>query len=154
MGSLLDYITQGYRVLDLAQNLDFKMDLWFCNSYFLSRQAERLFGIDVSSKTYPVQAGIYGIDQYIDWSTFYVWWASDLTFLGVGFLMFFIGMYFKIILNTYVTNDKDISANILFYYFVILLFYLSANNQVFQSAENLIGFLYLFIPFILRKYKR
>src|SRR5690606_37476022 len=120
---LTEYLTQGYRVFDLALILEFKWTYGFGNSYFLSRQFDRVFSLGVSDSTYPAQASIYGVDKYIDWSTFYVWWASDLTFFGVGILMFFIGVYFKIIRNTYLSDENDLAANILFYYFIILLFY-------------------------------
>ena len=152
--AITSYLTQGYRAFDLSQDEDFDFTWGVGNSTFFSRQIDRIFDLDISDKTYPAKLEEYGWDRYNYWSTFYVWWASDLGFFGVGFLMFFLGFMFRCIENTKDMMVDDTASKILYYYFVIMFFYLSANNQIFQSGEGSIGFLSLIIPFFFfRRFK-
>src|SRR5690606_17886125 len=83
---------------------------------------------------------------YNYWSTFYLWWASDIHFLGVIALMFFLGYSFRLVENTLMHQEEDVCACICYAYYVLMLFYLSANNQIFQAGEGFVGFFLVFIP--------
>lgn len=145
--AMTSYLTQGYRAFDLSLDEEFDFTWGVGNSTFFSRQIDRFFDTNISDKTYPAKLEDQGWDRYNYWSTFYVWWASDLGFFGVGFLMFFLGYIFRCIENTKDTIVNDTASKILYYYLVVLCFYLSANNQIFQSGEGSVGFLSLVIPF-------
>lgn len=138
--SLTGYLSQGYRAFDLALDKQFEFTWGVGHSTFLTRQVDRLLGTNIADNAYPAKIEEDGWDRYINWSTFYVWWASDLSFYGVAFLMLMLGMLFRCVENT-LSVQGDLSAMILYSYILILLFYLSANNQVFQSGEMAIGFL-------------
>lgn len=148
--AMTGYLTQGYRAFDLALDKPYDFTWGVGNSTFFSRQADRIFDENISEKTYPAKIEEDGWDRYVYWSSFYVWWASDLTFIGVGFLMFLMGFLFRAIENTK-NKYNDASSSVLYYYFVIMLFYLSANNQIFQSGQNAMGFLFLLIPLLFRR---
>lgn len=153
--ALTTYLIQGYRALDLGLNIEIDWTYGLGNSTFFSRQIDKIFYTNISNQTLPAKIEYFGWDRYNYWSSFYGWWVSDIGYFGVIFLMLFIGFYFRVIKNTLNSNENDIAALILYYYFIIMLFYLSANNQIFQSGEGSIGFLLLFIPFILfRKFKK
>lgn len=152
--AMTSYLTQGYRAFDLSLDEEFDFTWGVGNSTFFSRQIDRVFDLNISDKTYPAKLEENGWDRYNYWSTFYVWWASDLGFFGIGFLMFFLGVMFRCVENTKDMMVDDTASKILYYYFVIMFFYLSANNQIFQSGEGSIGFLSLIIPFFFfRRFK-
>lgn len=153
--ALTTYLIQGYRALDLGLNIEINWTYGLGNSTFFSRQVDKIFYTNISEQTLPAKIEYFGWDRYNYWSSFYGWWVSDIGYLGVIFLMIFIGFYFRVVKNTFNNNENDVAALILYYYFIIMLFYLSANNQIFQSGEGAIGFLSLFLPFIFfRKFKK
>lgn len=148
--SLTNYLSQGYHAFDLALKEPFDFTYGVGNSTFLSRQVDRVFDTDLEDRSYPARIEHAGWNRYVYWSTFYVWWASDLGFSGVTVLMFLIGGFFRLLHNTLQKYD-DPALVILYSYFIILLFYLSANNQIFQSGPLLIGFFAIFIPFVIQR---
>ena len=148
--SLSSYLTQGYRALDLSLKEPFIFTWGVGNSSFLSRQADRLIDADLTNSSYPARIEKYGWDRYNQWSSFYSWWASDLTHIGVGFLMFGIGFYYSAIGNT-LREKIDAASIILISYIIIALTYLSANNQIMQSGESLVGFFALFLPYVIKR---
>lgn len=152
--ALTSYLTQGYRAFDLALELPFKTTFGVGHSSFLSRQVDRIFDTRISDNTYPARIERFGWDRYVFWSSFYLWWASDIHYIGVIVLMFVIGFVFRMVENS-IKNEKSYRLIILYSYFLVMLFYLSANNQIFQSGESYIGFMFFFILFLrMKKYIR
>lgn len=142
------YLTQGYYAFDMSFSLPFQSTYGAGNSTFISRQIDRFSDTNISDNTYPARLEEKNWDRYTYWSTFYLWWASDIHYIGVFFLMFLIGFLFRLMQNTMLHQKDDVSACICYSYLVLLLFYLSANNFVFQSGGSYIGFLMVFIPLI------
>jgi len=118
------YLTQGYRAIDLSLHEPFLFTWGVGNSSFLSRQVDRLFGTNIQDYSYPARIEVYGWDRYTQWSSFYLWWASDLSYIGVGILMFSMGFFYSAIGNT-LTKQGDVASIILMAYTIITLFYLS-----------------------------
>jgi hypothetical protein len=145
--ALTSYLTQGYRVFDLSIEEKFVWTYGVGNSTFLSRRVDKLFGSKISEASYPARVEYRGVDRFINWSTFYLWWASDLTYIGVGPLLLLAGFLFRALENT-ILRFRDVGALVLYAYMAIGLFYLSANNQLFQSGESAIGFVYLLVVFL------
>ncbi|WP_417842093.1 hypothetical protein [Terasakiella sp.] len=144
--ALTFYLTQGYHAFDLALDLPFESTKGVGNSTFLSRQVDKFAGTHIGDSTYPARLESQNWDRYNYWSTFYLWWASDVHFIGVLILMFAIGISFRLVENTLIHEEEDVGACICYGYYTLMLFYLSANNQLFQSGENFIGFLLVFLP--------
>lgn len=142
--ALSAYLVQGYRAMDLALNEDFDFSWGVGNSIFLSRQVDRFAGTSLQDSTYPAKIENHGWDRYVNWSSFYTWWASDLHFVGVSVLMFFIGRIFRLIRNS-LYRERRVSTVILYAYLILGLFYLPANNQLLQSGETAISFLFLLL---------
>ena len=74
----------------------------------------------------------------MQWSTFYTWVASDISFIGVLILMFIIGY---LLARTWkrAKDKNDYISLVVFVQLMLLCFYLPANNQLFQSYEGLFG---------------
>lgn len=150
--ALSSYLTQGYRAFELSLQTDYEFTYGVGNSTFMSRQVDRALGTNISDKTLPAKIERFGWDRYNYWSSFYLWWASDLHYIGVIVLMFAIGAVLRIVENTLVLQP-NYGVVITYAYLIILLFYLSANNQLFQSGESMFGFLFFIIFCLLMKKK-
>ncbi|MFZ6724238.1 hypothetical protein ACO0K2_01955 [Undibacterium sp. MH2W] len=148
--ALTSYLTQGYRLFDMSLSEDFKWTYGVGNSTFFSRQIDRILDTKISDNSFPARLESKGLDRFINWSTFYLWWASDLTYFGVGFLLAFLGFVFRVSENS-ILKFKDLDALILYSYLTMCFFYLSANNQLMQSGETAIGFLFVLITVIRSK---
>lgn len=146
--SLVSYMIQGYRAFELSFYVDWEWTYGFGNSSFLSRQLDRVLGVNISDLSMPAKIEVFGWDRFNNWSSFYTWWISDVGYYGVCILMLVMGFLFRVVKNTlHIYND--VSSQIIYFYFIILFFYLSANNQIFQSGENLLGFTLLLVPYFL-----
>ncbi len=142
--SMSAYLTQGYRALELSFNSDYEFTYGVGNSSFLSRQVDRVFDTNISDNALPAKIEEFGWDRYKYWSSFYLWWASDLHYVGVIILMFFIGSTLRVVENTLKIAPNYIAV-VTYSYLIIMLFYLSANNQIFQSGESMVGFMIFLI---------
>jgi hypothetical protein len=118
------------------------------NSFFLTRQAERLTGVsNLWKDTYPARIEYRGWDSYGLWSSIYPWLASDLTFPGVLVAVFFVGWMFGAVWRDILVG-KNPFAVALFAQLVLMLFYFPANNQLMQSGEGLSGFVVILIAWL------
>jgi hypothetical protein len=90
----------------------------------------------------------YGWPTGVKWSSAFVYFASDLTFLGTIVLF---GVMAYALAKTWkesVINKNQIST-IFFYLLIIIFIYAPANNQMFQLGENFIAFWTWFLVWLL-----
>ncbi|HWW04948.1 hypothetical protein [Collimonas sp.] len=149
--SLIRYLCQGYYALSRALLLDFDTTFGVGHSMFLVRNVESLLGItDLASRSYPArleQAEDWGMLTL--WDSIYPWIASDVGFFGALLIVFLIGRYFAMTW-IYSIRDADKISILLFSYFIIILLYFPANNQLMQNGESCIGFYFTFIIWIFK----
>ncbi len=148
---LISYITHGYKGLSFAMSKDFTSAYGLGFSEFARHNVSRLFGKDFEEKIYKrtymskiEENGWYTLDV---WSSFFVYPASDIGFILTVVLMLFIGFAFG-----YSWKDTLITGNmysaICSYNFIIMVFYLSANNQLFQTGESFVSSFIFFVIYI------
>lgn len=139
VGYAFDYVNQGYYALALALEEPFISTYGFGNSFFWSAFAPTLTGIDVRANTLPARLESRGIDMFIRWHTFYTWWASDISFLGVIVLMFVIGRLLAMawIESLFGANPFAIPMLSLL---AMILIYVPANNQVLAFMPTAVAF--------------
>ena len=133
------YLCQGYRALDYAL-ASFVYEGYVCftfgfgNNWFFINLFEHLApGLDILGNTYQGYLSRYGIDPMINWHSAYVWFANDVTFIGVPFLLYLIGRFFaKVWLDAY--YRVKISSVPLSCLFIIMILYFFANNQVLSFS--------------------
>ncbi len=154
IASLISYFTQGYYALGLAMEKPFMSSFGFGSSMAVLINISNLFNTNaIFERTYVYRNFIEnGWDWHGKWSSFYVWVASDISFLGVIILMFFIGYLLARSWNKMVIC-KDYVSIIVFVQLMILCFYLPANNQLFQFFEGLVGNMFWIIIWLMRKKK-
>lgn len=130
--AVVSYLSQGYYHTCLAFDLDFKSTYFLGNNPTLISLAQ-LFNINVWEDTYMYRLRSKGVDPLINWHTAYVWYASDVSFFGVPFLLYFIGYLFGISWSLSISNN-DFLSKILFIIFGNMLLYLFANNSYLANV--------------------
>ncbi len=74
------------------------------------------------------------------WSTAFAWWASDISFYFTPLIMFFLGKWIRE-LWLYSIMNNSLNGFVLLGQLFIEIIMLPANNQLFQTFANAIGFL-------------
>ncbi len=138
------YLSGGYQALAIALEEPWVPCFGVGNSMFMTRQCDRLLGTDIAARTYPER--IYrksGFDTRTFFISIYPWLASDVSFFGSIFIIFFIGlMYGKVWMDTLVgINPFSI---VLFGMLTIMFFYFPATNQMLQDGEGVSAFIVIF----------
>lgn len=139
IGTLIFYLSSGYYGLSLTLGLPFKWSYGYGSSFALKDILIRLFPMsDHLIGSYPIRMEeSTGWEAYSNWHTVFPWLASDFTFVGAIIVL-------NLIISIYVLAWKNILnkgnwTNILLFINVnILLVYLPANNQLFQTRSSLI----------------
>ena len=137
---LTSYLCQGYYALSLAL-YDFFSEGVFCfsgglgNNWFFINITDYVFPeLDVLSRTYQQYlSDRYGISPTINWHSLYLWWANDVTFFGVPFVVFIIGRIFAHVwLDAYYYANKYAAPLVVL--FALMVFYAFAGNQVLSFS--------------------
>jgi len=137
LSTVCSYLCQGYIALSAALNIGFVSPTFMGMSWFTIALAKK-FGFDPTPGTYTKLLENYGYDMSINWHTAYVWFANDFTFIGVPVIVYFIGKYLA---KTWCdcVYGKNMIAFPTMVLFVMMAFYLYANNQIFSFS---------FVPFV------
>lgn len=132
------YLSQGYYGLSLALDKPFIFSYGFGYSSFLLENISQLGLENIKLDTYAYRLYEDNWPTGMVWSSFFVWPASDITFLGVLLLMGIIGY---VLGSTWVSSllGNDYVSLIVFSLLCILAFYVPMNNQLFQGGELFIA---------------
>lgn len=138
MFSVDDYITQGYYAFSRAISEPFTPTWGVGHSVFLMENINPA----MSDRTYQAKLEKYGIDRNANWHSCYVWWANDVSFLGVILVMFIWGYFWGAVYKDFRCTHNPVSI-ILFCLCIIWLFYSSANNQLLNFPFQAMAFILL-----------
>jgi len=149
---LSSYLTHGYRGLSLAMDEDYTPTWGLGFSEFLRHNVLRAVGQSereeqVEARTYVGKLIDQGWPDGMVWSTFFVHPASDIGFPGVIVLMALIGFALGLSWRDTLERGDPLAAGV-FFHLCILVFYLPANNQLFQGGELAIGFSVLLVAWL------
>ena len=149
--SLARYLGQGYYALSMSFDIDHASTLGFGNSMFLARNADAIFGTnDFTSGSIPgLLESKTGWGMFTLWHSIYPWLASDFGFIGA---LFVLAMLSYLLALSWGRSLVTLAPQwvILSYLLLILFFYIPANNQIFQSGETCIAFLFLLLSVMCR----
>lgn len=140
------YLTHSYNALDMAFDMDFVPCYGLGNSNFLMGIANKIDGLgqEIKDNTYEERMEKqFGWQNGLKWHTFYVSLANDVSFLGVPFIIFLFSFYFSLSWKDLLVNG-NIKALPVFTQFIIMFFYLNANNQILGNT-NFVTFVLLFL---------
>lgn len=156
INSLMFYVSHGYTGLAYSMELPFKWTGMIGFSRSLTEILEQRLPIEVSTITYMQRSEDYfGWDNGMIWSTIFPWFAGDVTFYGVPFVMMFIGYIFS---NTWKkclrnANNRNVLDIVLFTQWCLMVVYIPSNNQIFQSKQSLFAIILLIVMRIFLKVK-
>ena len=145
------YLTQGYsNLIEMVRNGEWKWTFGVGNSRFLMDVVNRVFKIDLTGRTYPYQLEAFGVDPLAAWHTAYAWFASDISFIGVIFLMFMVGFYMCGLAKDVIDKADPVSMTLL-YLVLLSVVNASCTNYVIAYSNGFISFWTLFVVRLLRK---
>lgn len=141
---MISYFCHGYNGLSYAMEEDFTSSYGLGFSEFIRHNAARFFGgaefeNAIYERTYMGKIEEQGWQTGAVWSSFFICPASDISFIGTVFLICLIGFLFGLSWKDTVTTQNPFACAA-FYGFTIMVFYFSANNQMFQSGETCVAF--------------
>lgn len=142
---LCSYLSHGYNGLSFALEEDFTSTYGLGFSDFFRHNFLKIIGKsdvedDVKDQTYYGKIGSKGWPTGAVWSTFFVYPASDIGFIATILLVAVIGFLFGLSWKHALTTQNPFALTS-FFGFSTMIFYFSANNQMFQGGENFIGFI-------------
>jgi hypothetical protein len=142
---LTSYFCHGYHGLSLAMDEPFTSTYGLGFSQFLRHNVLKAIGKSgiedsIVAQTYMGKIEKYGWETGAVWSTFFIFPASDISFPGTVLLVLVIGFLLGLSWKDVVVTGDPFAA-VTFMGFVTMVFYFSANNQMFQTGEACIGFL-------------
>ena len=141
---LTSYFCHGYHGLSLAMEQEFTSSYGFGFSDFLRHNMARFFGGEqfekqIYEQTYMSKITDEGWPVGLYWATFFVYPASDISFFGTIILVLLIGFLFGLSWKDAVVGGNPF-ALVSFFGFCTMVIYFSANNQMFQTGEQCVGF--------------
>lgn len=143
------YLGVGYYGLSLAlAETDYGLGWGLTSSMVILRKANALLGDSWYFHTLlPIIEKKYDWSLWTTWHSAFAWFISDFGVSGSLILVLIIGALYGLVWRNLLMTGSVI-ALAMFYLLNMMVFYFPANNQVFQSADTLFGFLVLFLIFI------
>lgn len=154
---LTSYLTHGYNGLSIAMDQDFTSTCGLGFSQFFRHNFLKLVGAPqleekIESMTYAYKTSSVGWETGRVWSSFFVFPASDISFLGTILLLFFIGYIWSLSWKDALKTHNPF-AIVVFLNLCIMVVYFPANNQLFQGGESFVGFSVVFFAWIVTRWK-
>lgn len=146
------YLTQGYSNMIGCMQYGNWYPMWGVgNSRFLISVMTILTGMDLFDFTYQSQLSNFGVDPYVQWHSAYSWFANDVSFIGVIFVMALFGYFFSKVVKKAVL-EMDILSSTLVYFCILEIINISCTNYVLAYSDMFIGFWTLTIIWIIKNY--
>ncbi|MCI8995577.1 MAG: oligosaccharide repeat unit polymerase [Lachnospiraceae bacterium] len=147
--SLARYLCSGYYGMSLSLRVPWEPMFGIGHSMVLQNLLKN-FIPDISKNSYQIRIESFGWDSYINWHSMYCWFANDLSYFGVIFVMLLFGYIFNKSLHDAIELNNPYAKLIVFYMFLIGIF-VPCNNQLAQSTFVLFSFFYVFIKWQMSK---
>lgn len=148
------YVCQGYYGMSLATTLDWYPMFGFGFSRWLCSEVNLIFdGIYKWLYSYRIEANGYAWGDMANWHSAYTFFANDISWFGIPFLMFIIGYIFIQVLSDALLNKNTYAIGLTVLFFELFLF-LPGNNFVFATGNRFFAFFVLLFLWLLRYYKK
>lgn len=144
---LSGYLCQGYYGFSMTTALSWTPMFGLGNSMFLVEQLH----LEQLTYQYKVQEQ-FGWDARVQWHSIYSWLANDVGIYGIIIIMFLLGFIIAVLYKESIIFDNPL-AELLFSFFLIVIFFIPANNQIVQGMVSFSSFWFaLFIWFLCKNY--
>lgn len=151
--SMVDsYLCQGYYALSEALEMGIRPIAPFGDSWVSMYYSEKLLGYNPMPDTYMAALEPLGIDPRINWHTMYVWLANQYTFIFVPLIIYWVGYSLAATWKDALYGKNDLVFPLLSF-FLVMCFYMYANNQVFSDAAISFWIWYMLYYFLRKKSK-
>ena len=140
---LTAYLCEGYYGMSLATTLEWVPNWGMGFSPFIRNNLSDILGVDLFANSYQVR-----IEEVYDWGalrnfhTAYTFWANDVSYIGVIFIMFILGYVLAKCYRASILRQSK-PAIIMMPLLVTMIFYLPANNKVFVQPASMLLMIYL-----------
>lgn len=138
MGSF--YLASGYKAIDYALDYPFTTTYGFGNGYFPLNMYRAATGTDIFERSYVSKISPYW-HPTINWHTAYLWFANDVSFIGLPVITFLIGFLFFFIYR--LAKRGNLFAISVFPLYISLLLFLPCNNLVLGNPSSAVAFIVL-----------
>ncbi|MCG3447935.1 O-antigen polymerase [Enterococcus durans] len=147
------YLTQGFYAIDLAFQVNFIPMFGIGNSNFLIEKFQGIFGTNFFQYTYQSRLESIGWSSTVNWHSVYLWFANDISLLGIFPLMFLAGYYFYFVTYQAIITKKAVYIG-LFCLMVQFIFYIPMNNQVLSYPSSFMAFIIYNLSVLINKRKK
>lgn len=135
---LTRYLSVPYHALSLSFDVPFDSTFGVGYSWFLLDNIP--FSKEIWERTYMMKMeGMFNYSHWASWHTAYLWFANDVSHIGVPIVLLFLFQVFGRAWKNFVTSGCVVSL-LQFLLFVKFILFISANNQVFQASDHLFAF--------------
>lgn len=132
------YVAKPYAALSFAFDMPFQTTGGVGYSWFLLDNSPG--SSFLWNRTFPMQLEKeYSYSSWVNWHTAYTWFANDVSWFGVPFVLFYLFRLFGKSWRRYVEKG-DLLSFLMFMLFVRFILFVSMNNQVFQQSETFFAF--------------
>lgn len=132
------YVAKPYAALSYAFDMPFQTTLGVGYSWFLmdNMPNPHFFW----ERSYPMQLERkFNYSSWVNWHTAYTWFANDVSWIGVPFVLFVLFFIFGKSWKRFIVSG-DILSFLMFMLFIRFVLFVSMNNQVFQQSETFLAF--------------
>ncbi|AIF53698.1 hypothetical protein [Pelosinus sp. UFO1] len=139
IGTFLYYISHGYYGLSLCLDLPFVWSYGYGSSFAVKELFNMIIPLsDNFIASYPIrmEAETHW-DAYSNWHTIFPWLASDFTYVGAIVFLCMVMIIYALSWNRILRNGHWVNI-LMFSNINILLLYVPANNQLFQTRASVI----------------
>lgn len=145
---VFSYLCQGYYGFAHALEQPFTTTYGLGSSKFLSDNALRFMGTDVTQRSYLVKMDDRW-DPEVNWHTAYTWFANDVSVWGLFVIMILLGVLFSSVLRAAMRGETVALALAPLY--VLMLLFLPLNNAVLSNPLTGMPFIVLTFVFVVRR---
>jgi len=138
MGSF--YLASGYKAIDYALDYSFTTTYGFGSGYFPLNVYRAATGTDIFERSYVSKISPRW-HPTINWHTAYLWFANDVSFIGLPIVTFIIGFLFFVIYR--LAKRGNLFAIAVFPLYISLLLFLPCNNLVLGNPSSAVAFIVL-----------
>ncbi len=147
--SVSRYLCSGYYGMSLSLRVPWEPMFGIGHSMVLQNLLKKIIP-DISRMSYQMRIENFGWDSYINWHSMYSWFANDLSYYGVIFVMLLFGYIFNKAMHDAIELNNPY-AKLMVFYLSLMAVFLPCNNQLAQSTFVLFSFIYVFIKWQISK---
>lgn len=145
------YLCQGYYGMSLALAVSEWTPLCGLGfSSYIRVNAEKILGFDATPYTLMAGTNPHGWMYGVNWHSAYTWFASDVWWLGVPIILYFIGKLFAQTFKEASYDRNPVSIG-MFTLLLMLIIFIPMNTKIFANSDSFFAFFFYLFALKYRK---